>query len=176
MLLTVKILQVEIAKSAIVSQSRHGTVALLMSDKTTINLRLRLPLRPVVLVLAAALLLPNRVWNTLLIWPGGPLSVTFGCRQLADLHASSRQLRYGWVAVGDRLEERFELLTTARFRRCGWRLLTIRIFPATVQLLCAVSRPTSTTIGGKWPSASSAACFPWDRGPSATAIVLACSR
>lgn len=81
------------------------------SDKTTLKLRLRLPLLSFVLVLAAALLLPHQVWNTLLIGLGGLFVVGYvWMRQLATHLHASRQLRYGWVAVGDQLEERFELV------------------------------------------------------------------
>lgn len=80
-------------------------------EKTEITLRLRLPLIIFLLLLAAALLLPSRVWNTLLIGLGGLFVVGFvWTKQLAaHLHAS-RRLRYGWVAVGDQLEEQFSLV------------------------------------------------------------------
>ncbi|MBK8900344.1 MAG: DUF58 domain-containing protein [Anaerolineaceae bacterium] len=80
-------------------------------DKVTIKLRLRLPVLSFAFVLAAALLIPNQVWNTLLIGLGGLFVVGYvWVRQLAaHLHAS-RRLRYGWVAVGDRLEERFDIV------------------------------------------------------------------
>ena len=79
-------------------------------DKVIIKLRLRLPVISFLFLLAAALLLPNQVWNTLLIGLGGLFLVGYvWVRQLAKHLHGSRQLRYGWVAVGDRLEERFDL-------------------------------------------------------------------
>ncbi|MBK7897495.1 MAG: DUF58 domain-containing protein [Anaerolineaceae bacterium] len=80
------------------------------SNKTSITLQLRLPLVGFVLVLAAAFLLPSRVWNTLLIGLGGLFVVGYiWVRQLAAHLHGSRKLRFGWVAVGDQLEELFEL-------------------------------------------------------------------
>jgi uncharacterized protein (DUF58 family) len=80
-------------------------------DKTTITLRLRLPVISFAFLLAAALLLPNRVWNTLLIGLGGLFIVGYvWVRQMATHLQGSRKLRYGWVAVGDQLEEQFELI------------------------------------------------------------------
>ncbi|MCB8928840.1 MAG: DUF58 domain-containing protein [Ardenticatenaceae bacterium] len=79
-------------------------------DKVIIKLRLRLPVISFLFLLVAALLLPNQVWNTLLIGLGGLFLVGYvWVRQLAKHLHGSRQLRYGWVAVGDRLEERFDL-------------------------------------------------------------------
>ena len=79
-------------------------------EKITIKLRLRLPLIGFVFLLAAAFLIPNRVWNSLLFGLGGLYATGYvWVRQMArHLHAR-RRLRYGWVAVGDQLEEQFEL-------------------------------------------------------------------
>ena len=79
-----------------------------------IELRFRMPLIWFVVLLAAAFLLPDRVWNTLLIGIGGMFVVAYiWIRQLATgLHAT-RRLRYGWVAVGDRLEEEFVIINTS---------------------------------------------------------------
>ncbi|MGB3715300.1 MAG: DUF58 domain-containing protein [Candidatus Promineifilaceae bacterium] len=75
-----------------------------------IVLRSRLPLVWLLLLLIAALLLPSRIWNTLLIGLGGLIVVAYiWVRLLArGLHAN-RRLRFGWVAVGDRLSEQFEI-------------------------------------------------------------------
>lgn len=83
-------------------------------EKITLKLRLRLPVISFAILLAAAFLLPNPVWNTLLIGLGGLFVVGYvWVWQLgAHLHGS-RRLRYGWVAVGDQLEERFELINNS---------------------------------------------------------------
>ena len=75
-----------------------------------IALRLRLPLIWLLLLLAAALVLPDSIWNTLLVGLGGLFVVAFfWARELAHGLRASRQLQYGWVSVGDRLEEQFAL-------------------------------------------------------------------
>jgi uncharacterized protein (DUF58 family) len=76
-----------------------------------IQLRLRLPLLWLAILLLAAIVLPDRVWNTLLVGIGGLFIVAYvWAREMArGLHAT-RRLRYGWVSVGDRLEETFSLV------------------------------------------------------------------
>jgi uncharacterized protein (DUF58 family) len=71
-------------------------------------LRLRLPILWLTFLLLGAFLLPDRVWNTLLVGFGGLFIVAyFWVWQMSrGLHAS-RRLRFGWVAVGDRLGEEF---------------------------------------------------------------------
>jgi uncharacterized protein (DUF58 family) len=61
-------------------------------------------------VLVLALLLPHRIWTTLLMGLGGLLLVSYIWARLLlrHLHAS-RRLRFGWVSVGDRLSEQFTL-------------------------------------------------------------------
>ncbi|MCP4415021.1 MAG: DUF58 domain-containing protein [Chloroflexi bacterium] len=83
-------------------------------NKITIELRLRLPAFSFLFLLVAAFLLPDRVWNTLLIGLGGLFVVGYVWVRLlgSGLHAS-RRLRFGWVAVGDRLEEQFELVNNS---------------------------------------------------------------
>lgn len=80
------------------------------SSRARIQLRLRLPLLWLVLLLLAAFALPDRVWTTFLIGLGGLfVAAWFWAWQLSrGLHAT-RRLRYGWVSVGDRLEEEFTL-------------------------------------------------------------------
>ena len=80
-------------------------------SQTSIRLRLRLPVLWLGLLLLGAILLPDRIWTTLLIGFGGLFLIAFFWVWLLSrgLHAS-RRLRYGWVAVGDRLQEEFTLL------------------------------------------------------------------
>ena len=75
-----------------------------------IILRRRLPLLLLALLAIAALLLPSRVWTTLLIGLGGLILVSYiWARQLARGLRGSRRLRFGWVSVGDRLSEEFSI-------------------------------------------------------------------
>jgi uncharacterized protein (DUF58 family) len=75
-----------------------------------LELRLRLPIVWLVLLVLAAVLLPGRIWNTMLIGLGGLFLVAYiWARQLAKGLRGRRQLRFGWVAVGDRLSEQFEV-------------------------------------------------------------------
>lgn len=77
---------------------------------TQISLRLRLPALSLLFLLVAAFVLPDRVWNTLLIGLGGMFLVAYGwVWYLArGLHAA-RQTERQWLAVGDQLAERFEV-------------------------------------------------------------------
>ena len=80
-------------------------------DEACLSLRLRLPFLWLVGLAAGALLLPDRVWTTLLIALIGLLSVAFfWARQLGRGLSAGRRLHYGWVSVGDRLEEQFTLV------------------------------------------------------------------
>ena len=83
-------------------------------SNVTIQLRLRLPLIWLAALLLGAFLLPDRVWNTLLIGFGGLFMVSYFWVRLLSrgLHAS-RRLRFGWVAVGDRLGEEFTVTNNA---------------------------------------------------------------
>lgn len=84
------------------SQHSHATV--------TISLRVRSPLLLLALLLLGALLFPDRVWNTLLIGFGGLFLVAyFWVWQMAKGLRAERHLRFGWVAVGDRLSEQFKV-------------------------------------------------------------------
>ncbi len=81
-----------------------------------ISLRLRLPFLWLAGLLAAALLLPDRIWTTLLIGLAGMLvTAFFWARQLARGLSAERHLQYGWVSVGDRLEEKFALTNRSIF-------------------------------------------------------------
>jgi uncharacterized protein (DUF58 family) len=77
---------------------------------TQIRLRHKLPLIWLLFLLAAAFLLPHRIWNTLLIGLGGLFLAAYGWVWLLGqgLYAE-RRLRFGWVAVGDRLSEAFRI-------------------------------------------------------------------
>ncbi|MFQ5437065.1 MAG: DUF58 domain-containing protein, partial [Anaerolineae bacterium] len=76
----------------------------------TIELRQRFPLFVLGFLLAAAVLLPDRAWNTLLVGLGGLYLLAYGWTRwlIHNLHAE-RRLRFNWVAVGDRLEEQFAI-------------------------------------------------------------------
>ena len=82
--------------------------------KPTIKLQGRLPLILLVVLALAALLLPSRVWTTLLIGLAGLIVVAyFWARRLARGLSGSRRLRFGWVSVGDRLSEEFVITNEA---------------------------------------------------------------
>jgi uncharacterized protein (DUF58 family) len=56
------------------------------------------------------LVIPNRVWTFLLIGLGGMWAVSYvWARQMAGKLTVTREQRYGWVHVGDLLEERFSI-------------------------------------------------------------------
>lgn len=98
--------------------------ALLGTPDARIFLRLRL--LPVWLLglLLAALLLPDRIWTTLLAGLVGLTAIALlWAREMARGLSARRGLRYGWVSVGDRLEEAFELRN-----RSGLPALWVEIF------------------------------------------------
>lgn len=81
-----------------------------MELKPSVRLQRRLPLVWLILLLLAAALLPGKIWNMLLVGLGGLFLISFlWARQLARGIWGKRQLRFGWVAVGDRLSEQFEI-------------------------------------------------------------------
>lgn len=81
-----------------------------MEGVTTVTFRRRLPFVWFFLLLIVAVLLPHRVWNTLLIGLGGLIVVAyFWARHLSQGLNGTRKLRFGWMAVGDRLSEQFEI-------------------------------------------------------------------
>lgn len=81
-----------------------------MQPDTKIELRLRLPALWLLLLFLAAIFLPDRIWNTLLIGMGGMFVISYlWVRQLAKGLQAERRLRFSWVAVGDRLEELFTI-------------------------------------------------------------------
>lgn len=84
--------------------------------KAKISLRLRLPLLSFVLLTITAFILPDRVWNTLLIGLGGMFVVAYGWVWfLSNGIEAERRLRARWVSVGDLLEETFVLWNHSQF-------------------------------------------------------------
>lgn len=91
-----------------------GAYAALEEPTTTIRLRARLPLLFMFLLLLGALFLPDRVWTALLAGLGGLYLVAYAwVRLLARGLTATRNLRFGWVGVGDRLQEVFTLTNRA---------------------------------------------------------------
>ncbi len=91
--------------------SARARRALVGDTEARIGLRLRLPVVWLAALALAALLLPDRIWTTLLIGVVGLLLVGFlWARALARGLSAERKLRFGWVSVGDRLEEEFALV------------------------------------------------------------------
>lgn len=84
---------------------------LLGESEARISLRFRLPFLWLAGLLVIALLLPDRIWTTLLIGVAGLIGVAFiWSRTLARGLSAERRLQYGWVSVGDRLEEEFTVI------------------------------------------------------------------
>ncbi|MDX1414247.1 MAG: DUF58 domain-containing protein [Candidatus Promineifilaceae bacterium] len=78
------------------------------TSQVTIQLRIRLPLVWLGVLFIGAFLLPDRIWNTLLVGFGGLFIVAYIWVWLLSRGLQgSRRLRFGWVAVGDRLSEEF---------------------------------------------------------------------
>ena len=79
-----------------------------MNSTLRLNTRL-LPLLVIVLFIAQVID-PSRVWTVLLVGLGGLWLVSFvwAWSQVRNL-TLLREMRYGWVQVGDALEERFTL-------------------------------------------------------------------
>lgn len=79
-----------------------------------IQLRLgknRLPFIWLALLLLAAILLPDRIWNTLLVGFGGLFFIAYlWVKLLAGGLYAERHLRFRWVSVGDQLHEQFTLV------------------------------------------------------------------
>lgn len=94
-------------REAFLSRLNHFALGI---DDAHIHLRLRAPFLWLAGLILLTLLLPDRVWTTLLIGIAGLIVVAFfWSRQLARGLSGRRQLRFGWVAVGDRLEESFRV-------------------------------------------------------------------
>ena len=87
-----------------------------MKPAVSLHLRSRLPLFWLGVVVLASLLVPDRIWTTLLVGLGGLFAVAFlWAQQLAGGLRGQRRLRFGWVAVGDRLVEQFTLANGSPF-------------------------------------------------------------
>ena len=79
-------------------------------EHVEIELKLRFPFIVFGILLVAAFVLPDRIWNTLLIGLGGLFIVAYFWVWLLAQHLSGwRKMQYGWIAVGDILEEQFHL-------------------------------------------------------------------
>jgi uncharacterized protein (DUF58 family) len=84
---------------------------LLGVDDARIELRFRSPFVWLVGLILLAVLLPDQVWTTFLVGLTGLILIAlFWSRDLGRGLAGWRRLRFGWVAVGDRLEEEFALI------------------------------------------------------------------
>jgi uncharacterized protein (DUF58 family) len=69
-----------------------------------------------VALLLLQLIIPNRAWTFLLLSLGGIWAVSYiWARQLAEKLTVTREQHYGWVHVGDLLEERFSMQNNALF-------------------------------------------------------------
>jgi len=78
--------------------------------KATLRLNTRILPLLVLILLVMQLIDPSRVWTILLVGLGGLWLVSYiWARGLAGGLSLLREMRYGWVQVGDALEERFTL-------------------------------------------------------------------
>ena len=81
------------------------------SSTAVIQLRLKLPIFWLAVCFVAAFILPDRIWNTLLIGIGGLFVISYvWARYLQSGLFGERRVQFGWVAVGDLLEEQFMLV------------------------------------------------------------------
>lgn len=79
-----------------------------------LGLRVRLPFFWLACLITLALILPGRIWTTLLVGVGGLILIAYiWARALSHGLAAERRLQFGWVSVGDRLEEEFTLVNRA---------------------------------------------------------------
>lgn len=82
--------------------------------KSSLRLDARLLPLLVILLLVMQLVDPSRVWTVLLVGLGGLWLISFAwALSLARRLSVTREMRYGWVQVGDALEERFTLKNTS---------------------------------------------------------------
>lgn len=82
-------------------------------DRPTRELQLNTPLLPILvgLVLVMQLIDPYRGWTILLVGLGGTWLLSYlWARSLARGLRLTREMRYGWAQVGDKLQERFTLI------------------------------------------------------------------
>ncbi len=88
------------------------TETVVRTHRQTIAIELKKPwiLALLVLPFLLQIVLPSRAWIAILLSLGGALGLGYlWMRQLADKITLSREQHYGWVHVGDLLEERFTL-------------------------------------------------------------------
>ncbi len=94
------------------TRQQTQTLKRLLSVRPAVRIRprTRLPFVWLAFLLTAVVLVPDRIWTALLVALVGLLSISYvWTRMLAAGVTGSRQLQYGWVAVGDRFQERFVL-------------------------------------------------------------------
>ena len=86
-----------------------------MKTERRVQILLQARLMPYLLglLLLVHIFAPNRIWAILLIGLGGAYLVGWiWVRELAKNIGLTREMRYGWVQVGDALEERFTLVNS----------------------------------------------------------------
>jgi uncharacterized protein (DUF58 family) len=84
------------------------------NPRTTIRIKSRLPLILTGILVLINLFYPSRVWVVLLWAVGGVTALGhYWISRMARGIASRRELRVGWMQVGDRLEERFVIDNTS---------------------------------------------------------------
>ncbi len=84
-------------------------------DRVVVESKAKLPALWLVLLASLAILLPDKVWNVLLIGLGGLYVIAwYWARDLGQTLQAERRLKFGWVGVGDRLVEEFVI------RKSGW--------------------------------------------------------
>jgi uncharacterized protein (DUF58 family) len=80
------------------------------SPRSTVQFRNGWVLGLIAAVLLLQFIVPNRAWIAVLCGMGGAIGLGYlWSRQLAEKVRLTRQQYYGWIHVGDVLEERFEL-------------------------------------------------------------------
>lgn len=92
---------------------KNGKISYNKTVKSTLRLNVRLLPLLVIGFFIMQLVDPSRVWTILLVGLGGLWLVSFlWAWNLAKGLTILREMRYGWVQVGDALEERFTLRNT----------------------------------------------------------------
>ncbi|HBX71121.1 MAG TPA: hypothetical protein DEH25_17520, partial [Chloroflexi bacterium] len=88
-----------------------------MKTSPTLKIKLNTGLLPVICAIALLLVIVDgyRGWAILLVGMGGVWLFSYlWVRALAQGLHLTREMRFGWAQVGDRLEERFTLINRAR--------------------------------------------------------------
>ena len=74
------------------------------------TLQIKAPLLWMPLIVIVAIVFPDRIWTALLVLVGGTFGIGYyWSREIRRTLRAGRQLRHGWVNVGDRLVEDFEV-------------------------------------------------------------------